>query len=69
MHQDKIFTKKVIPMVLSMHALSCALLAQFVYIDYIRAIYMLMVEHAFKQIDELEPQSIHICVLGRGRMS
>lgn len=42
-------------MVIPAHALSCALLAQFVYIDYIRALYVVIVEHAFKQVAEPRP--------------
>ena len=55
MCQDEIFTKEVKTVVLSMHALSCALLAQFVYIAYIRTLYMVIVECAFKQVAGLGP--------------
>lgn len=38
-----------------MHAPSCALLAQFIYIDYIKAVYVVVVGRAFKQVAELGP--------------
>ena len=45
-----IFTKEVITVLLSMHTLSCAVLAQFIYIDYIRAVCMVIIERAFEQV-------------------
>lgn len=55
MCQDEIFSKQITTVMLSMQAISCALLAQFIYIDYIRAVYVVTVECAFKQVAELRP--------------